>query len=135
MTVPGLRVAVDIGDVDDIAERPGLAEQRVVVELGGELPDRVAPHERAIVALPGIARVASETIRNSVASTGARNAIPPMSRMSSDPARSVRSAMMKNSGATTSPCWTIWSSAPCAPAASPSAKTPSVMKPSCATDE
>ena len=58
-----------------------------------------------------------------------------MSRMSSDPVRSCSSAMMKNSGTTTSPCWSICSSAPCAPAASPSAKIPSVMKPSCATDE
>ena len=39
---------------------------------------------------PGIARFASATIRNSAASTGARNAIPPMSRMSSEPP--VRSA-------------------------------------------
>ena len=42
--------------------------------------------------------------------------------------------MMKNSGATTSPWLTICSSAPCAPCGF-SAKIPSVMKPSWATDE
>ena len=41
---------------------------------------------------------------------------------------------MKNSGATTSPWLTICSSAPCAPCGF-SAKIPSVMKPSCATEE
>ena len=40
------------------------------------------------LAEPGMASVASATIRNSVASTGARKATPPMSRMSSDPVRS-----------------------------------------------
>ncbi len=34
---------------------------------------------------PGIASHANVTIRNSVASTGARNAIPPMSRSFSEP--------------------------------------------------
>ena len=41
---------------------------------------------------------------------------------------------MKSSGATTSPWLIICSSAPCAPCGS-SAKMPSVMKPSCATEE
>ena len=84
---------------------------------------------------PGIASVASATIRNSAASTGARNAIPPMSRsISEPPARAASAATMKNSGAVTSPWLTICSSAPCAPWGC-SEKIPSVMKPSCATLE
>ena len=68
---------------------------------------------------PGIASVASETIRNSDASTGARNAIPPISRMSSEPpARWASRAMMNRIGATTSPWLTICSSAPGRPAGS-----------------
>jgi hypothetical protein len=52
---------------------------------------------------PGIASVASATIEEQRASTGARNAMPPMSRMSCDPpARAASSATMKNAGATTS---------------------------------
>ena len=85
---------------------------------------------------PGMASVASATIRNSVVSTGARMAMPPMSRMSSEPpARSASSRMMKNSGATTRPWLTICSSAPWAPASCPRAKIPSVMKPSWAIEE
>ena len=56
------------------------------------------------LAEPGIASVASATMRNSDPSTGPRNASPPMSRMSCEPpARSDSTAMMKNSGATTRP--------------------------------
>ena len=63
-----------------------------------------------------MASVASATIRKSAASTGARNAIPPQSRMSSEPsARSASSATTKNSGATTRPWLTDCSSAPWAP--------------------
>ena len=84
---------------------------------------------------PGSASVASATIRNTAASTGARTASPPILRRSSvPPARAASSAMMKNSGTTTSPWLTICSTAPCAPA-SVSEKIPSVMKPSCAIDE
>ena len=84
---------------------------------------------------PGIDRLAKATIRKSVASTGARNAMPPMSRMSSEPpARMANRATMKNAGATTSPWLTACNSPPCAPV-SCSEKMPSVMKPSCATDE
>ena len=61
---------------------------------------------------PGIASVASATIRNSAASTGPRNASPPIFVMSSVPVRSASSTMMRNSGATTSPWLTAWSSAP-----------------------
>ena len=62
---------------------------------------------------PGIASVASVTIRNRVASTGARNAIPPMSASFSEPpARAAAAATMKNSGAVTSAWLTICSSAP-----------------------
>ena len=85
---------------------------------------------------PGIASVASATIRNSAASTGARNASPPIFVMSSVPDRSASSTMIRNSGATTSPWLTICSSAPCAPRPSGSrAKIPSTMKPSWAIDE
>ena len=84
---------------------------------------------------PGIARVASATMTNSDASTGARNAIPPMSRMSSEPpARAASRPTMKNSGATTMPWLTICRTAPCADCGA-SAKIPNVMKPSWATDE
>ena len=84
---------------------------------------------------PGMARLASATIRNRVASTGARKAMPPMSRMSSEPpARAASRARMKNAGATTSPWLNACSSAPWAPV-SCSEKIPSVMKPSWATDE
>ena len=84
---------------------------------------------------PGIASVASATIRSSAASTGARNAIPPMSRRSSDPpARAASAATMKNSGAVTRPWLTICSSAPWPPVGF-SEKIPSVMKLSCATLE
>ena len=87
------------------------------------------------LAEPGIASVANATIRKSVASTGARKARPPRSRRSSEPpARAASRAMMKNSGATTRPWLTICSSAPWAPWGF-SAKIPSVMKPSCATEE
>ena len=84
-----------------------------------------------------MASVASVAIRNSPASTGARNAIPPMSRMSSEPAaRSASSATTKNIGATTRPWLIACISAPWAPAAALSAaKTPSVMKPSWAIEE
>ena len=62
---------------------------------------------------PGMASVASVTIRASEASTGARKAIPPMSASSSDPpARAAAAATMKNSGAVTRPWLSIWSSAP-----------------------
>jgi hypothetical protein len=58
-----------------------------------------------------------------------------MSRMSSEPpVRSASSATTKNAGATTSPWLKDWRIAPCAPWAL-SAKIPSVMKPSCATEE
>ncbi len=84
---------------------------------------------------PGIASVASDTIRKMLASTGARNAMPPMSRTSSEPpARRPSTAAMNSAGATTSPWLNICSSAPCAPCGF-SAKIPSRMKPSCATDE
>ena len=84
---------------------------------------------------PGIASFASATIRNIVASTGARKASPPMSRRSSEPpARAASSQTMKNAGATTRPWLTACRTAPCAPCAL-SAKMPSVMKPSWATDE
>ena len=84
---------------------------------------------------PGIARLASATIRNSVASTGARKAMPPISRMSSEPpARAASRATMKKAGATTRPWLKACSSAPWAPV-SCREKIPSVMKPSCATDE
>src|SRR3954464_2861281 len=86
---------------------------------------------------PGIASVASAEIRNSAASTGARNAMPPISRMSSELcARSASSATMKNSGATTRPWLTIWSTAPCPPRLTlSSAKIPSAMKPRRAIEE
>ncbi len=87
------------------------------------------------LAEPGIASVASVTIKNSAASTGARNAIPPMSLSSSEPpARAASAATMKNSGAVTSPWLSIWNSAPWAPVGC-SEKIPSVMKLSCATLE
>jgi hypothetical protein len=105
-----------------------------ITSLALKSPSRIR-NSPAKLAEPGIASVARATIRNSDESTGARNATPPISRMSSEPVRSVSSMMMKNSAATTSPWLSICSSAPCAPAASPSAKIPSVMKPSCATDE
>ena len=71
----------------------------------------------------------------SVASTGARNAIPPMSRSSSDPpARTAAAATMKNIGAVTRPWLTICSSAPWSPVGF-SEKIPSVMKLSWATLE
>ncbi len=69
------------------------------------------------LAEPGIARVARATIRNSAASTGARSAIPPISRMSSVPVRSTRIATMTKIGATTSPWLTICRIAPSAPSA------------------
>ena len=107
-----------------------------IASLDSKTPNRIR-NSPTKFAEPGIASVASVTIMNSVASTGARNAMPPMSRMSSDPpARAASSTMIRNSGATTSPWLTACSSAPCAPcAASSSAKIPSVMNPSCATDE
>ena len=84
---------------------------------------------------PGIARFASVTIRDSVASTGARNAIPPMSASFSEPPeRIAAAATMKNSGTVTSAWLAIWISAPWAPCGV-SEKIPSTMKPSCATDE
>ena len=65
---------------------------------------------------PGIASVASVRISASVASTGARNAIPPMSASFSEPpARIAAAATMKNSGAVTSAWLTICISAPWAP--------------------
>ena len=86
---------------------------------------------------PGMASVASATIRNSAASTGARIAIPPMRASDSDPPERRASApMIRKSGATTNPWLTICSTAPCAPLPSrSSAKIPSRMKPSCATEE
>ena len=83
---------------------------------------------------PGIASGASVTTRNSVASTGARKAIPPISRMSSEPARSARTTKISISGTITRPWLTVCSSAPSAPSRR-RAKMPSVMKPSWATDE
>ncbi len=85
---------------------------------------------------PGIASHANATIKNSVASSGARNAIPPMSRNDSDPpaVRAASAATMKNAGAVTRPWLTIWMIAPCAPWGR-SEKIPSVMKPSWATLE
>ena len=86
---------------------------------------------------PGMASVASATIRNSPASTGARNAIPPIRDSDSDPrARAESAAMIRKSGPTTSPWLTIWSSAPWAPfPCRSSAKIPSRMNPSWATEE
>ena len=73
-------------------------------------------------------------ITNSVASTGARVAIPPMRPSdSTPPARAAIAAMSRNSGATTSPWLTICITAPWAPSGS-SEKIPSVMNPSCATE-
>ena len=83
---------------------------------------------------PGIASVARVTIRNITASTGARSAMPPISRMSNVPLRSASTARIRISGATTSPWLTICSSAPSIPSGR-RAKIPAVMKPSCATDE
>ena len=61
--------------------------------------------------------------------------MPPMSRRSSEPpARAASSATMKNGGATTRPWLTDWRIAPWAPSGR-RAKIPSMMKPSCATDE
>ena len=74
-------------------------------------------------------------IRNSAASTGALNAIPPS--CSTDwlpPARAAITPMIRNSGTTTRPWFSIWKTAPWAPLSS-SAKMPSVMKPSCAIEE
>ena len=84
---------------------------------------------------PGMARVARATIRNSAASTGARKASPPISRMSSEPPhRAASAATMKNRGAVTRPWLSIWSSAPWPPWGR-SEKIPSVMNPSWATEE
>ena len=84
---------------------------------------------------PGIASVANVMIRKNVASTGARVAMPPMSRMSSEPSeRAASSATTKNAGATTRPWLKACRIAPWAPCEF-SAKIPSTMKPSWATDE
>ena len=84
---------------------------------------------------PGIASVASEMIKNSAASTGALNAMPPSSASDSLPrARSAITPTMRNSGTTTSPWFSIWRIAPWAPFPA-KAKIPSTMKPSCAIDE
>ncbi len=82
-----------------------------------------------------MARLASAAIRKTVASTGARNAMPPMSCSRGDPpARAATTATIRKSATVTTPWLTICSSAPCAPRASRE-KIPSVMKPSWATDE
>jgi len=62
---------------------------------------------------PGIASVAKATIRKIDASTGARKAMPPILRMSSEPpARWASREAMNSSGATTRPWLTICSRAP-----------------------
>ena len=67
---------------------------------------------------PGIARFAKVTIRNSVASTGARNAIPPMSsRLSLPPARAASGRDDEERGGRHDPWLTICSSAPWPPSA------------------
>ena len=83
---------------------------------------------------PGIARTPKVTMSASAASTGARSARPPISRRSSEPTRSASSATTKNAGTTTSPWLTAWRIAPCVDV-SRSAKIPSTMNPSWATDE
>ena len=84
---------------------------------------------------PGMASVASATTRKSAASTGARNAMPPISaERGRAPARAVSTAMMKKSAATTRPWLTICISAPWAPS-SLKEKMPSTMNPSWAIEE
>ena len=84
---------------------------------------------------PGMASHTSVTIRNRLARTGARKAIPPMSASFSEPpARAASAATMKNSGAVTRAWLTICSSAPWPPSGR-SEKMPSTMKPSWATLE
>ncbi len=105
-----------------------------IASFASKTPSRIR-NSPTKFAEPGIASVANVTIRNSDASTGARVAMPPMSRMSSEPsARAASSATMKNAGATTRPWLKACSSAPWAPWPL-SAKIPSRMKPSCAIDE
>ncbi len=84
---------------------------------------------------PGIARFANVTIRNRVASTGARKATPPMSSSALPPtgARSER-ATTKNAAAVTTPWLSICRSAPWPPCGR-SEKIPSRMKPIWATLE
>ena len=73
--------------------------------------------------------------RNSAASTGALNAMPPSSESDSLPrARTAITPRIRNSGTVTSPWFSIWKSAPWAPFSS-KAKMPSTMKPSCAIEE
>jgi hypothetical protein len=103
-------------------------------DLSRKTPSRIR-NSPTKFAEPGIASVASATMRNSRASTGARKARPPMSRMSCDPAaRAASRPTMKNAGTVTTPWLTDWRIAPCAPSCS-SENTPSTMNPSCATDE
>ena len=57
-----------------------------IASLAWNTPSRIR-NSPTKLAEPGIASVASETIRKIDASTGALNAIPPMSRTSSEPPR------------------------------------------------
>ena len=86
------------------------------------------------LAEPGIASSAIVTMMKSAASTGARFASPPISRMSSVPARSISTAMIRKTTATTSPWLNIWITDPSPPAAL-RLKMPIVMKPIWAIDE
>ena len=82
-----------------------------------------------------MASVAKVITRNSVASTGAPKAMPPIrSSEPLPPARTVSAATTKNSGMITSPWVTICITAPWAPLGS-RAKIPSTMKPICAMEE
>ena len=77
---------------------------------------------------PGMASEAMVTIRKMPLSRGAPTASPPMSSMRSSGAARLRMATMANAAATTTPWFTIWSTAPC-DAWMSKAITPSAMNP------